>query len=121
MRNDLERYEHGQVYLLTNGDFVLITSVDELNRVNNSDKTRRCYCKLGHKYIKGEQVKDHKGNLLIIETDKDSIVTIDTSKSVTFTITELKNKEAYYLGKLSDDKLNKYNLMNNDFDDDDEW
>lgn len=107
----VERYEANQIFLLKDGTYILIT---EVQPASQSAKTaieqfnnRRLSGKLGKRYKKGEQFK--KEHIMVVEAPNESAtITIDASKTANMTFTELRSKEAYYIGKISGNKAEEF-------------
>lgn len=110
MKQNLDRYEAYQVYLLKNGSYIMISDVDPITKLKNSDKDRYVDCKVGHKYTKNEALKNP--SIVAIEDASNNIViAIDVLSNIRCTITELRATEAIYLGKLTNDKQKDYSRI----------
>lgn len=115
MKTNLDRYNEYQMFLLKNGSFILITDVDPANKINNNENSRRCYCKVGKLHKKNDQFNKN-GCILVIENAPDDVaVSIDISKNVIYSISELRNKEARYMGKLSQEKIAELQRIISDY------
>ena len=108
MRNDLERYHKGQVYLLNNGQFICINSVDEMTKMNTSEKSRQVRFSKGHPHKKGDEFKSDYA--MVIENGNNAI-TFEVNETVSCSIDELKKLEAAYIGTINPDKLTRYNVI----------
>lgn len=99
MKAGLERYAEGQVYLLNDGRFVLITSVDPRTNLNKNEDTRRCLCKIGKRHEKNDEFKQYA--VVIENAPLNHSITFDMGKGAEYTITELRSREAKYIGILT--------------------
>lgn len=100
---DIERYQENQLYLLKNGTYVMITDVDPPTPISHDNTSRRCTIRTGKTKKKGDEFK--LDSPLVIEDISSNIsIIFDMSSSRIVTIDELKSKEAYYIGTLSNKK-----------------
>ena len=115
MLKDLCRYNEKQIYLLKDGSFVLITGVDPITKFKKDEKSRICYCRVGHSHNKGDEFKDC---VMVVEDEPTgTVISFDFNKIANLTVKELRDKEAYYLGTLSETKLKDYERTFSDWQD----
>ena len=58
MRNEIVHFKKGQIWVLSNGEFVHINDVDEITKLHTSENDRRCYCCVGHRHLPKEEFKN---------------------------------------------------------------
>lgn len=122
MRTDFNKFQENQVLLLKDGTFVMITGVDPATKINNSEKTRRCYCKLGHKYKKNEQFKEKGKFICVFENEPEGqIISIDCSQMKTYTIEELRKLVAIEIGIVTEEKMKDFNRISAEFSKTQDW
>lgn len=108
MRNDLERYYKGQVYILNDGQFICINSVDPLTKMNTSERSRQVRFSKGHPHTKGDEFR---GDYTLVIDNGNSAITFDIDKTGSCSIDELRRLEAAYIGTINPEKLTKYNVI----------
>lgn len=107
MRHDLERYQPCQVYLLNNGQFICINSIDEMTKMNTSEKSRKVRYSKGFPHKKGDEF--HSEYSLVIENDiAGNAVTFFIDKTGSMAIEDMRKYEAAYIGTLNDTVAKKY-------------
>lgn len=122
MKTNLDRYSEYQMFLLKNGSFILIIDVDPVNKINNNENSRRCYCKIGKLHKKNDQFNKNGDNILVVEDAPDDlVVSIDVSKNATYSISELRTKEARYMGKLTKEKITELQRILSDYAKNQNW
>ena len=113
MKTDVTRYQTNQIYLLNNGAYVFIASTDPLTKFHSDERSRTCYCKVGHSRRKGDEFKN--GHSVVLEDAGSNVaITIDCSKNQNFTMEELRNREAMYIGTVSEEKVKLIQKMSAD-------
>lgn len=113
---DVIRYEENQIYLLNDGSFVLITDVDPVTKLNATETSRRCSCRIGHPHKYNEQFKKNGEYIVVVVNEPmRQTISIDISNIRAFTISELRTMEAIYVGKLSETKIKEVKRMASEY------
>ena len=108
MRSEINHFEKGQIWILLDGNIVMITNVDEATKLHNSEDDRRCQCVIGHRHKKNEQFKNH--DIVVVENAPiNSIISFDVSAGKSYTMSELRRLEAGFIGKLTAEKSREFN------------
>lgn len=109
MRNEIVHFEKGQVWLLSNGDFIIINDVDDITKLHSSEDDRRVHCAVGHKHIPKEEFRND--NLVIVENGPMNLVIsfdISISSKKSYLMSDLRKLEAKFIGSLTEEKSKIY-------------
>lgn len=100
---DVERYENGQLYLMTDGSFIYVYDVEEPSKMNHSENTRAVYGYIGVPYTK-KGLFSSDTNVLIGNPQMKQQVVINVRNKIKIAISEMRRREALYIGKVSQNK-----------------
>lgn len=108
MKNEINHFEKGQIWVLADGNIIMITNVDEATKLHNTEDSRYCQCVMGHRHQKNEQFKNN--HIVVVENGPvNSVVSFDVSEGKKYSISELRRLEAGFIGKLNDEKAKLFN------------
>jgi hypothetical protein len=107
MKSDILKFEENQIYLLENGEYVLLMDVMPATKIHQYENERTCECKVGHNHIKNEEFNSNKKLLILNNSDVNSTITFDMGTNVRMTLSQLRGRAVSYIGKLSDSGIEK--------------
>ena len=109
-KNDFIKYEANQVYMMKDGTVLFIVDVEPESKFKTTEKDRVIYYYKGHKHVKGEEFSNDK--LVFVACPElasfasgDTTFAIDSSKQYKCYISEFRQSEVMYIGKLKKSKL----------------
>lgn len=107
MKTEINKYSKGQVYLLKNGQFIIVNSIDELTKMNTSEKSRNVYYSIGRLHKKGDEFKSDMA--FVIENEPlNTVLTFDINNSKSISIDSMRKLEASFIGTITDDVAKRY-------------
>ena len=103
MRTELDKFKENQVYLIEDGTFLLLISVDPVSKIKKTEKDRIAFYHVGRKKMTSDEFDD---NLFIVENEPtNSVISFDISKNYNMYLSDLRKICHTYIGTLTDSKL----------------
>lgn len=107
MKNEIIHFEKRQIWLLSDGNFILIYSVSGINNRSDIIDDALCFFTLGHKYIMNEEI-DNKNIFIVENGSMETLISFNVSTNSACTINELGCREAQFIGSLIEEKFEEY-------------